>query len=174
MLFRSATNHAEPFLAGQVQRLWVYYCVSQNKIVANRFIAMPAARHRVIGQQLFAIDAGGFLHWGFNFYNAVHSRSHIDPWKDTCADGSFPAGDPFIVYPGPDRAVIESARHRIAAQAMNDHRALQLVRDRFGRDTALKIIDPNGELTLTNYPTDPAHFLAVREEINSLLRNTDG
>ncbi|QDP95906.1 DUF4091 domain-containing protein [Microlunatus elymi] len=165
-----ATNHAEPFLAGGVDPLWLYYCVSQNKIVANRFIAMPPARHRVIGQQLFALGARGFLHWGFNFYNAVHSRSHLDPWKDTCADGSFPAGDPFIVYPGPDRTVVESTRHRVAAQAINDHRALQLVRDRFGPDAAIKIINPDGDLSLTNYPTDPAHLLRVREELNSLLR----
>lgn len=164
-----ATNHAEPFLSGGVRRPWLYYCVSQNKSVANRFIAMPAARHRVIGHQLFAADAGGFLHWGFNFYNAVQSRSHIDPYAETCADGAFPAGDPFIVYPGPDHQARETTRHRIAATAMNDHRALQLVRDRHGREAALDLIDPGRTLTLTDYPTDPEHFIVTRERINQAI-----
>ncbi|SDT17147.1 DUF4091 domain-containing protein [Microlunatus soli] len=165
-----ATNHAEPFLAGGVRRPWLYYCVSQNKIVANRFIAMPPARHRVIGQQLFAADAGGFLHWGFNFYNSQHSRSAVNPYADTCADNAFPAGDPFIVYPGPDRQVRESTRHRVAAQAINDHRALQLVRDQLGRAAALELIDPDRTLSLTEYPTDADHYLATRERINEAVR----
>lgn len=165
-----ATNHAEPFLAGGVRRPWLYYCVSQNKIVANRFIAMPPARHRVLGQQLFGTDAGGFLHWGFNFYNSQNSHSQINPYADTCADNAFPAGDPFIVYPGPERQVRESTRHRVAAQAINDHRALQLVRDQLGRDAALDLIDPDRTLSLTEYPTDSDHYLATRERINQAVR----
>lgn len=165
-----ATDHAEPFLEDSSVRPWLYYCVSQNKVVANRFIGMPPARHRVIGQQLFASGAGGFLHWGFNFYSTALSRRRIDPYTDTCAGGSFPAGDPFIVYPGPDRTVRESTRHRVAAQAMNDHRALQLVRDRYGMSQATDIIHSPNELTLTSYPRDPEHYLAVRERINTLLR----
>lgn len=165
-----ATNHAEPFLEAGIEDLWFYYCVSQNVDVANRFIAMPPARHRVIGQQLFAMQAAGFLHWGFNFYNRVESRGRINPYADTCAGGAFPAGDPFIVYPGPDRTVIESTRHHVAAQAMHDHRALQLLRDRVGRDEAMKIIDPDGTMTFTDYPRDPDHFLDVRDRINDRIR----
>jgi len=168
-----ATNRVEPFLAADVQRLWVYYCVSQNKLVANRFIGMPPARHRVLGHQLFAANAGGFLHWGFNFYNGQHSRTRINPFADTTAGGAFPAGDPFIVYPGPDRTAWDSTRHRVAAQAMNDHRAMQLLRDRAGRDTVLKIIDPEGALTFAEYPRESQHYLTTRERINAALR-TDG
>ncbi|MFC7622139.1 DUF4091 domain-containing protein [Microlunatus sp. GCM10028923] len=164
-----ATNHVEPFLEAKVERLWVYYCVSQNKIVANRFIGMPAARHRVLGHQLFAADAGGFLHWGFNFYNGQHSRTRLSPFTDTTSGGAFPAGDPFIVYPGPDRTVWESTRHRVAAQAMNDHRAMQLLRDRAGREAVLKIIDPDGTVTFSNYSRDPGHFLQTRERINAAI-----
>lgn len=166
-----ATNRVRPFLDADVQRLWVYYCVSQNKIVANRFIGMPPSRHRVIGHQLFASNCGGFLHWGFNFYNSQLSRQRINPYADTCAGGAFPAGDPFIVYPGPDRTVWESTRHRVAAQAMNDHRAMQLLRDRVGRAAVLEIIDPAGDLDFDHYPRDPRHFLAVRERINAEIRS---
>lgn len=164
-----ATDHADPFLQAEGRRPWLYYCVSQNKLVANRFIAMPLARQRVIGQQLFISEAGGFLQWGFNFYNTVLSRSHLDPYHDTCAGGAFPAGDPFIVYPGPDRTVRESTRHRVAAQAFHDHRALQLLRDRHGHQQVIDIIDPQRAVTLTEYPRDPEHFLSVREQVNAAL-----
>lgn len=169
-----ATNHVEPFLDAGVERLWVYYCVSQHKIVANRFIGMPPARHRVLGHQLFGADAGGFLHWGFNFYNGQHSKYRLDPFTDTTSGGAFPAGDPFIVYPGPDRTVWESTRHRVAAQVMHDHRAMQLLRDRAGREAVLDIIDPDRTLTFSSYPRDPGHFLSTRERINAAILATAG
>lgn len=164
-----ATDHAEPFLSGGVHRPWFYYCASQNNLVANRFLAMPAARQRAIGQQLFSLNAGGFLHWGFNFYNAVRSRSHISPYADTCAEGAYPAGDSFIVYPAANHQVRESTRHRVAAAAMNDHRAVQLIRDWHGRDAALDLIDPGRNLSLTEYPADSQHYLATRERINQTI-----
>jgi hypothetical protein len=97
-----ATDAVKPFLDAEVENLWVYYCVSQNRNVANRFITLPSARNRVLGHQLFAFGVQGFLHWGFNFYNSYLSIRPIDPFRDTCAGGAFPGGDPFIVYPGAD------------------------------------------------------------------------
>ena len=44
------------------------YCVSQKRDVANRFIALPSVRNRVLGKQLFVHEAPGFLDWGFNFW----------------------------------------------------------------------------------------------------------
>ena len=96
-----ATDHVEPFLAERPERLWVYYCVSQDRDVANRFIGMPSSRNRAIGHQLFSSGVDGFLHWGFNFWYSWHSIRRVDPFTDTSAGGAFPSGDPFAVYPGP-------------------------------------------------------------------------
>jgi len=164
-----ATNHAEPFLDADVQPLWLYYCVGQHHDVANRFMAMPPARHRAIGHHLFLTGAKGFLQWGFNFYNSARSLRHIDPFADTCAGGAFPAGDAFIVYPGPDHIVWESTRHRVAAAAFDDHRAMQLLRDRAGRDAVIAIIDPDASVSLTRYPMTAEHYLDTREQINTAI-----
>src|SRR5699024_12703696 len=77
-----ATDHVGPFLAAG-RRPWAYYCVSQNRDVANRFIALPSVRNRVPGRQLFAHDAPGLLHGGFHFWWAQFALRPIDPFEDT-------------------------------------------------------------------------------------------
>lgn len=164
-----ATNAVRPFLDAGQNPLWVYYCVSQNRDVANRFIGMPSLRNRVLGHQLFAFRAAGFLHWGFNFYNAQFSLGQIDPFRDTCSGGGFPAGDPFIVYPGPDGRPLESIRFRVFAQAMADHRALQLLRELTDFDTARALIDQDKTLAFDRFTYDPTHYLTARERVNERI-----
>lgn len=164
-----ATDAVRPFLEAGQDPLWVYYCVGQNKDVANRFIGLPSLRNRVLGHQLFAFRAAGFLHWGFNFYNAQYSTRPIDPFKDTCAGDGFPAGDPYIVYPGPDGQPWESVRFRVFAQAMADHRALQLLRELTDFETARAFVDQDGTLAFDHFTYDPNHYLRAREHINARI-----
>ena len=96
-----ASNHLEPFVEKGIKGLWTYYCVSQWDRVANRFFCMPSARNRILGTQLFKYNLAGFLHWGFNFWYTQDSTRSLDPFKETDAGGAFPAGDAFMVYPGP-------------------------------------------------------------------------
>ncbi|UNK72420.1 DUF4091 domain-containing protein [Microbacterium sp. H1-D42] len=166
-----ATDHAQPFLQAGVQP-WLYYCVAQDTDVSNRFIALPSARNRVIGAQLFLTRASGFLHWGFNFYNSAKSRKAIDPFRDTCADRAFPGGDPFLVYPGPHGEPLSSIRYRVFAEAMTDLRALQAVRDRLGAARAERIADPDGTLALDVFPADPGHYRRVIHDLALALQET--
>jgi Domain of unknown function (DUF4091) len=156
-----ATDHVGPFLeAGR--RPWVYYCVSQNRDVANRFIALPSLRSRVLGRQLFAFDAPGFLHWGFNFWWSQFSLEPIDPFQDTCAGGAFPGGDPFAVYPGPDGTPWRSIRYRVFAQAMADHRALTWLAELTDLPSAKALIDEGGTLTYSSFSYDVGAHLRSR------------
>lgn len=167
-----ATNAVAPFLAAGVEGLWVYYCVSQDTGVANRFVAMPSVRNRVLGHQLFALGCKGFLHWGFNFYNTVHSLRPVDPFKDGCAGGAFPAGDSFIVYPGPDGVPWESIRYKVFVQAMADHRAFQALADLRGRESVLELINHDGgggPLAFDRFSYDPLHYRGVREAVNRAI-----
>ena len=159
-----ANDNAQPFLDAQVP-LWLYYCVAQDTDVANRFISQPSTRSRIIGAQLFLTGAQGFLQWGFNFYNSFHSTRLIDPFKDTCAGNGFPGGDPFLVYPGPDGEVYESIRFKVFADAMNDLRAMELLRSKAGADAVRSIIDPDSSITLTNFSYDPDHYRRVATEL---------
>ncbi|GAA4424453.1 DUF4091 domain-containing protein [Georgenia halophila] len=163
-----ATDHVGPFLrAGMTP--WVYYCVSQHRDVANRFIGMPSLRNRVLGRQLFVAQASGFLHWGFNFWLAQDSTRAVDPFQDTCGGGAFPAGDPFIVYPGVDGTPLLSLRHRVFAQAMDDHRALQLLRDLTDAATARSYVDQGGALTYDSFSYDPEHYLESRRAVDARI-----
>ncbi|MGV8847853.1 DUF4091 domain-containing protein, partial [Tessaracoccus sp.] len=156
-----ATDHAQPFLDAGVEPLWLYYCVGQVRDVANRFMSLPSSRNRVIGTQLWLAGAHGFLHWGFNFYNTVRSVRPTDPFRDTTAGGGFFGGDTFMVYPGPNGQPLESIRHRVFAEAMDDHRAMQLLASLNGEGAVRALADPDGVLTLTSYPTDPNHYRRV-------------
>lgn len=163
-----ATNHVGPFLeAGR--RPWVYYCVSQNRDVANRFIAQPSVRNRVLGRQLFAFDAPGFLHWGFNFWWAQFALRPIDPFEDTCAGGPFFGGDSFAVYPGPDGTPWLSLRHRVFAQAMADHRALTWLAELTDRPSAVALVDEGGTLTYSSFSYDVEQHLAARRAVDERI-----
>jgi hypothetical protein len=164
-----ATDAIAPFLENRPDELWAYYCVSQDRDVANRFFALPSARNRVIGHQLFRFGIQGFLHWGFNFYYSWHSLRLVDPFRDTSSGGAFPGGDPFVVYPGEDGHPLPSIRYRVFAQAMADHRAMQALRDREGADVVTELIDPEGALRFNRFEADPVHYLSVREAINARL-----
>lgn len=163
-----ATDHVGPFLeAGRTP--WVYYCVSQNRDVANRFIALPSVRNRVLGRQLFAFDAPGFLHWGYNFWWTQFSLAPVDPFADTCAGGPFFGGDAFAVYPGPDGTPWLSIRHRVFAQAMADHRALTLLAELTDRPSAKALIDEGGTLTYSSFSYDTGAHLRARRAVDERI-----
>ncbi len=163
-----ATDHVEPFLAAG-HRPWVYYCVSQNRQVANRFIALPPVRSRVLGRQLFAFEAPGFLHWGFNFWFTQFALRPVDPFEDTCAGGPFFGGDAFAVYPGPDGSAWPSLRHRVIAQAMADHRALTWLAELTDRATARALIDEDGTLTYSSFTYDIEQHLRDRRAVDARI-----
>jgi hypothetical protein len=157
-----ATDAAEPFLEAGVDPLWLYYCVGQNTDVANRFIGMPSSRNRALGAQLYLTGAAGFLQWGFNFYLSWDSSRVVDPFQTPDAAGGFPAGDPFLVYPGPGGVPWHSVRSRVFAEAVNDVRLMQLVRDHAGDDVVRGIVDPDATSTLKHYSLDPDHYRRMR------------
>lgn len=167
-----ASNHIEPFLAGGVPGLWTYYCCSQYKKVANRFICMPSARNRVLGLQLYKFQIAGFLHWGYNFWYAQYSRFPIDPYRNTDANHAFPAGDPFVVYPGEDGTPVESLRLEVFREALQDLRALTLLESLIGREETVALMERGAEapITFDVYPRDAAWLLACRERINEAIR----
>ncbi|AJE48719.1 hypothetical protein P73_4004 [Celeribacter indicus] len=164
-----ATNHAAPFIEAGVDNMWLYYCVGQNRDVANRFFAMPPSRNRVFGSQLFVTKAAGFLHWGFNFYNTYLSKRALDPFLEPDAGGAFPAGDPFIVYPGPDYTVWHSTRGMVFGEALEDLRLMQALEERKGREAVLDLIDPERTMSLSHYPTDPVFYLDLRNALVAAL-----
>ncbi len=166
-------NHIEPFAAAQVPGLWTYYCCGQHTAVPNRFLAMPSARNRILGVLLYVYDLAGFLQWGFNFYNGVHSTCRVDPWRNADGLGTWPAGDPFLVYPAPDGTAIESLRAAVLREALQDLRLLRLAESRLGRQRVLTLVEgcwDGGALRMDHYPHHPAYFARLHSVLCTALQ----
>lgn len=140
-----AVNHIQPFLEKRPEKLWGYYCTGQYVDVTNRFIVQPGYRTRILGTQMYKYQLDGFLHWGYNFYNAEHSIFPIDPYRCTDAAGAFPSGDPFLVYPGADGEPEESLRIMLMDEAMSDLCAMNYLEELAGRDVVMSCIEPEVE-----------------------------
>ena len=168
----SANNHIEPFLVHQVDPLWTYYCCSQGQEVSNRFFALPSARNRILGAQLYKFGIQGFLHWGFNFWYSQYSVRPIDPFRVTDADCAFPSGDTFVVYPGAD-GPLDSVRWEVFREALQDLRALELLESLAGREQALKVLETGlaEPLTFSVYPADIDGVLSMRERVHAAIRD---
>ena len=158
------TDKVEGFV-GKVPQLHVYYCCVQDYKVSNRLICMPSYRNRCFGYQLYRYQVTGFFHWALNFYNAQLSVHPIDPYLVTDAEGGFPAGDAFSVYPGPC-GPLPSLRSLVFREALQDLRALQLLEDRIGRESTLRLLEECvGEVTFDRCAQDAATILRLRQKI---------
>ncbi len=153
------------FLDAGLSSAWVYYCCAQGYRVSNRYIAMPAWRNRILGVQLYKYCMQGFLHWGYNFYNCQYSLHPIDPYRVNDAEDSFPAGDPFLVYPGVDGDPVESMRLPVLADAMADVQLLEFLESLTSREFVMDIVEDKGRLDIRfdQYPSGPDYLLDLWE-----------
>lgn len=167
-----ANDQIDPFLKKRPPRLWIYYCTGQHLEVSNRFIALPGFRTRILGLQLYKYAIDGFLHWGYNFYNSDLSRYPINPYRSTDADGAFPSGDPFLVYPGKDGKPVDSIRSMLMEKAMADLRAMRCLEKLTDRETVLECLmeKENGKITFRSFPQSIEYLVQTRERINEAIR----
>ena len=158
----------EPFLERGMEGLWTYYCTGQWKEVSNRFMAMPSARTRILGVQLYLYKISGFLHWGFNFYNAQYSLRPVDPYRVTHAMYAFPSGDAYLVYPGPGGEPLSSIRAEVQQDALYDLRALRQLESLAGRafvEAMIYELAGTDHMTFKDYPVQADFLLALRERV---------
>lgn len=171
-----ADDAIEPFVAAHVPGLWTYYCCAQTTDVPNRFMAMPSYRNRVLGFLLYAYDLAGFLHWGFNFYNTQFSLRPINPYVEPGTPEGFPAGDAFLVYPGPGGEPEESIRMMVMEEALNDLRACRLLESLVGRERVLALLNEGLDepLAFARYPHSAAWLLGRRAAVDAAIERYAG
>ncbi|MCL2304039.1 MAG: DUF4091 domain-containing protein [Planctomycetaceae bacterium] len=116
---------AMPFVENNVYH-WVYYCCAPHGRYINRFMDTPLVKIRMSGWLFYKLRAGGFLHWGYNYWHKIEKDVLIDPFLNGCAQcwPSIPYGDPFVVYPG-EKGPIDSIRWEIFAESLQDYALLQ-------------------------------------------------
>ncbi len=162
----AGTPHAMPFIEHGVKDLWVYYWCGAADKVANRFMAMPSYRNRILGYQLYKYNIEGFLQWGYNFWYSQLSEKVINPYIVTDGDDIFPSGDAFVVYPLDDAGeVVTSFRLYVFGESLQDLRALQLLESLTSREYVLSFLEE--VVGFDTYPRENEYILSLREKINS-------
>lgn len=165
-----ASNHMEEFLPHNIPDLWTYYCCTQNVDVSNRFFAMPSARTRIIGTQLYKFRIAGFLHWGYNFYNNQDSYAPINPFLCSDGEGFAPSGDTYSVYPGSGGQPWPSLRQAVFYDALQDLRTLELCQALYGREYTMDLLEAGIEpITFRSYPHSDSYLLGLRERLNAAI-----
>lgn len=165
----SATRAIDDFITHGVDNVWAYYCCGEGKYnLSNRFIAMPSYRNRIIGTQLYKYNIDGFLQWGYNFYYSQYSIKLINPYICNDAEGGFPAGDAFSVYPGMNGPE-PSLRLFVFYEGLCDMRALKYLESLVGADKVRTLIDRHGEITFRDYPSCAEYILNLRRDVNSMI-----
>ena len=165
-----ATSHIEPFIENNVPDLWCYYCIGQWQEVSNRFLAMPSARTRIIGTQLYKYNIAGFLHWGYNFYYNQFSHGYVNPFTITDGEYFAAAGDEFSVYPGIGGVALPSLRLKLFHDALQDLSALKLCESLYDRDFVLKLMEEDQmPITFKEYPRDINYLPTLREKVNAAI-----
>ena len=161
-----ATDHIKAYLEHDVPELWCYYCCGQGNKLSNRFMAMPSARTRIMGVQLYKFNIMGFLQWGYNFYYSQFSLGKIDPYANTDAGCSYPSGDAFSVYPDGD-GVAPSLRQKVFSNGLEDLRLLNLLEEKIGRTAVLELLErvAGMEITFEDYPHDDVFFTNLYDAV---------
>lgn len=162
-----AADHIDEFIEKGASPLWVYYCVSQGRLVPNRFISLPNYRSRMLGVLMYMNDVKGFLHWGYNFYNSQYSTRHIDPYVTTDADSAFPSGDPFLVYPGKDGCPVSSIRNEVLYYAFRDIRILRTAERLASRKCVMEKL--GGRCAFAKFPQDGKYLSRMIGKVESLM-----
>lgn len=165
------TDSAAPYIENGAKNWWAYYCFGQNfNGLSNRYMSMPLQRTRIIGMQLYLTGAGGFLQWGYNFYNGFLSKRGINPYYQTDSEGSFPSGDAFIVYPGENGKCLDSIRFEAMFDAVQDYMALKTLEKKKGRAFVIDFLKENGmDVNFYDYVQSALWHEKLRRKINALI-----
>ena len=91
----------------------------------------------------------------------------IDPFQTVDADYKFPAGDAFLVYPGPECEPLDSIRNELMREALQDQRALDLLARLTSRKEVEDLLDQVfGEpLTVFRFPRSEEAFMLLRNAV---------
>lgn len=166
-----ARSHKVMDFVDKCDDLWVYYTGGECfDGLSNRLIQLPRERNRMMGTQLYAYKAKGFLHWGYNFYYGRLSHGLYNPMTDPCC--GFPnAGTTYSVYPDVNRKPLQSIHQKTFAEGLVDMRALQLLESLSSRSVCISLIEEYlGKVDTFNTPDSPEKFMAFRAALNEKIK----
>ena len=162
----------DEFKEAGVNPLFAYYCCAPESKTSNRFVFYPGARTRALGIILYAYNVVGFLHWGYNFWNSRMSFKPINPYVSIDADGEFPAGDSFLVYPG-ENGPEDSIRNELVNEAFQDYHACKLLESKTSREYVMQLLEETfgGKIDVFDYPISTEGMATLRNAVNREIKS---
>ena len=101
---------------------WMYTCCGPQGNFANRFVAQPLLKTRILHWLNYKYNECGYLHWGLSRWEHCP-----DPLHDVTPKAyTWPGGDCFILYPAYEK-VYPSLRIGAMRDGINDYDLLQMV-----------------------------------------------
>ncbi|MBE6595910.1 MAG: DUF4091 domain-containing protein [Ruminococcaceae bacterium] len=165
-----ATAFAEDFRDRCGNFMLYYTGGTPDERLSNRMLTSAPWKTRILGTQLFAYRATGFLHWGYNYYYGRMSYGIFDPKIDPCGYRNMP-GVSYIAYPGFDRRAYPSVREKQMRDAVSDFLALHALEKRLGREETERLLALwlGEKPTVYTLPQSGEAMLALRARINAAL-----
>lgn len=110
---------------GQGDGRWIYTCCEpHHHNYMNKMMGFPLLHTRLIGWACFYNHFSGFLHWGYNFWDANDIYFGLNR-KNICK------GDGYIVYPDAKNYGIKNSVRMISTRdSARDYELLKLLADR--------------------------------------------
>lgn len=142
------------------EQRWTYTCCMPNTPnYLNKFIDLPYWHNRLLFWGCFLRGFTGFLHWGYNYWDAN------DEWFGLRPDAHF-KGDGYIVYPDPKHnSVKNSARLINTRDSAEDYELLRIVAE---KDPELAFSLAGRVLnSFRDFTWDIGKILQTREELLS-------
>jgi len=143
---------------------WMYTCCAPQGNFANRFVAQPLLKTRILHWINYKYKACGFLHWGLSRWNFCPN-----PLSDVTPRGySWSGGDCYILYPAYEK-VYPSIRAGAMRDGIHDYDLLRMVEARDAekaKEFADRIIQGPDK-----YNLDTRHFQLVHRQMLEYLSN---
>ena len=147
--------------------VWCYVCCVPTGHYLNRFLDIELVKSRLLFWGCSSYRLSGYLHWGFNYW----PQENYDPFNEsntpnTAFNGIYPAGDAYIVYPGPDGPWLGQ---RLEAQRRGAEDYELLERLRVLDQAAYEELLGRAFQSNRDYEGDPKAFEELRRELLALL-----
>lgn len=147
--------------------IWFYTCLGPKGKYMNRFIDYQLIKTRLLHWVNFKYGLTGYLHWGFNHWQA---DPFVDLEPNWGGDTYLPPGDSHIVYPG-KYGPLSSIRLEALRDGVEDFELLKLL-EKKDLKKARAICD-SVVRSLTDYTSDPGEFRKARARLIKSLESED-
>jgi hypothetical protein len=142
------------------EEIWFYTCLAPQGEYANRFIVQRLIKTRLLHWLNFRYGATGYLHWGYNYW--WHEDVYANTARKLDSGQIWPAGDPYIVYPGPD-GPWDSIRWEAMRDGIADYELLSMLAER-DADAAMRLVRKH-IVDFSEYDCSVTAFRATRRAL---------